>query len=93
MIMIDHIKEEIAKTYNLDTAKGIFMSVFDNQNNLILSNGVLKTDKPLDKVIEMIYHGLIEKHSETKKILCDIVITVDQKTTLEEMNNINLATE
>ncbi len=89
--MIDKIKEQVAKIYNLDESKGIFMSAFDEKNNLILSNGVLTTDKSLNKVIEMIYHGLIEKNSNTKKIICDIVTTVESKTTLEEINTINLS--
>lgn len=91
--MIEKIKQEIAKLYNLEDHKGIFMSGFDEKNNLILSNGVLTTDKPLDKVIEMIYHGLIEKHTDTKKIICDIITTIESKTTLEEINSINLSVQ
>lgn len=91
--MIEKIKQEIAKLYNLNETKGIFISTFDEKNNLILSNGVLTTDKPLDKVIEMIYHGLIEKHTNTSKIICDIVITIENKTTLEEINSINLSSQ
>lgn len=91
--MIDKIKQEIAKLYNLNEPKGIFMSAFDEKNNLILSNGVLTTDKSLDKVIEMIYHGLIEKHTNTKRIICDIVTIIETKTTLEEINSINLSSQ
>jgi hypothetical protein len=91
--MIEKIKQEIAKLYNLNEPKGIFMSAFDEKNNLILSNGVLTTDKSLDKVIEMIYHGLIEKHTNITKIICDIVTTIETKTTLEEINTINLSVQ
>jgi hypothetical protein len=90
IIMIDTIKQEIGKNYNLDIPKGIFMSGFDVNNNLIVSNGVLTTDKPLGKVIEMIYHGLIEQHTDIKKIICDIVLTIEEKHTLDEINTINL---
>ena len=89
--MIEKIKKEIQKLYNLDEPKGIFMSAFDKQGTLIISNGVLTTDKPLDKVIEMIYHGLIEKHTDTTKIICDIVTSIENKTTLEQINTINLS--
>ncbi len=91
--MIEKIKQEIAKLYNHNEPKGIFMSAFDEKNNLILSNGVLTTDKSLDKVIEMIYHGLIEKHTNTTKIICEIVTTIETKTTLEEINTINLSVQ
>jgi hypothetical protein len=91
IIMIDNIKQEISKIYNLDDPKGIFMSAFDEKNNLILSNGVLTSDKSLGKVVEMIYHGLIEKHTNTTKIICDIVTKIETKTTLEQINMINLS--
>jgi len=89
--MIDKIKKEVEKVYNLNENKGIFMSCFNETNNLILSNGVLTTDKSLDKVIDMIYHGLVEKNNNIKKIVCDIVIVIEEKHTLEDINSMNLS--
>jgi hypothetical protein len=90
--MIDKIKKELGKFYNLDESKGIFMSCFDKENNLILSNGVIVTDKKLNKVIDMIYHGLIEKQvNSIARIVCDIVLSIESKHTLEEINIINLS--
>lgn len=67
------------------------MSAFDEKNNLILSNGVLTTDKSLWKVIEMIYHGLIEQHTNITKIICDIVLTIEEQHTLQAINTIDLS--
>jgi hypothetical protein len=39
----------------------MFFSLFDKQNNLLFSNGVLETDKPMDKLIDTLYHGLMDK--------------------------------
>ena len=89
--MIEKIKQEIEKIYNLNEPKGIFMSAFDEKNNLILSNGVLTTDKSLWKVIEMIYHGLIEQHTNITKIICDIVLTIEEQHTLQAINTIDLS--
>lgn len=91
--MIEIIKEKISKNYNLDENKWFFVSCFDINNNLILSNWVLITDKSLNKVIDMIYHWLIEKNNNIKTIICDIVTSTQQKATLEEVNNINLSNE
>ena len=66
--MIEIIKEKISKNYNLDENKWFFVSCFDINNNLILSNWVLITDKSLNKVIDMIYHWLIEKNNNIKTI-------------------------
>jgi hypothetical protein len=93
IIMIDTIKQEIGEIHNLEIPKGIFISWFDEKNNIIVSNGVLTTDKPLGKVIEMIYHGLIEKHTNIRKIICDIVLTIEEKHTLDDINNTNLNTQ
>lgn len=89
--MLEKIKEQITKYYNLQESKWIFMSCFDNNNNLVVSNWVLYTDKPLDKVIEMIYHGLIEKKTNINKIICDIITKIEQKNTIDEINNINIS--
>lgn len=89
--MLEKIKEQITKYCSLQESKWIFMSCFDNNNNLVVSNWVLYTDKPLDKVIEMIYHGLIEKNNNINKIVCDVVTRVEQKHTIDEINSINIA--
>jgi hypothetical protein len=87
--MIEKILEQIWAKHNLDEARGVFISGFDN-TKLIVSNGVLTTDKPLNKVIEMIFHGLIESHWNISRIICDIITTIDEKHTLDEINAINI---
>ncbi len=92
--MIDKIKQIIAEQISLTEPNGIFISWFDDKDNLILSNWVLTTDKPLSKVIEMIYHGLIESHGNTiKKLICDIILETKLISTIEEIGIIDIHTQ
>lgn len=93
-IMIDVIKQTVAQYVPLTEANWIFISAFDDKNILVLSNGVIATDKPISKVIEMIYHGLIESHgNKIKKIICDIVINTKIISTIEEIGKIDITTQ
>jgi hypothetical protein len=37
--------------------------LFDGKNNLLFSNGVLKTDKNMDNLVDTLYYGLMDKIS------------------------------
>ena len=91
--MIEKIKQIISQSYSLEESKGFFISCFDKDNNLIISNGVLKTDKSLGKVIDMIYHGLVENHTEVSHYICDIITSITPRNTLNEINDIKLFQE
>jgi len=71
--MLEQIKEMIAKKYKMEDSKGLFFSVFDEKNTLLLSNWVLETDKPLGQLVELLYHWLVEKQPTAKKIVADII--------------------
>ena len=88
--MIEKIKEIINTKYNQQDTKGIFFSWYDKDKNMILSSWVINTDKPLQKVSEMLYHGLIEKHNEILYIRCDIVETIQPITSMEEVERIDM---
>jgi hypothetical protein len=92
--MIEKILQQIWVKYNSEEHRGIFLSAFDKNNTLIISNGVLITDKPLNKVIEMIYHWLIESHwNIISKIICDIITIIQEKHTIDEINSIDISHE
>ena len=91
--MIEKIKEQISKEYSLNETKGIFLSCFNQENELILSNGVLATNKSLWIVIDMLYHGIIEEKSNTiRTIVCDIVTQTQLLNTMDEINKIDIST-
>jgi len=39
---------------------GVFFSAFDNQGKLLLSHGVLETDKTLDSLLDLFYNGMLK---------------------------------
>ncbi len=91
--MIDTIKTTIAKTHPLTESKGIFFSCFDKNKKLINSHGVAITDKPLDKVIDMIYYGLLEAQAgEIKSLICHLITYIEEITDVNKINTIDLTT-
>ncbi|MFZ2150913.1 MAG: hypothetical protein WAZ12_03670 [Candidatus Absconditicoccaceae bacterium] len=83
--MIEKIKSELFKKYKNDDIKGMFFSLFDEKNNLLFSNGVLKTDKTMDKLIDTLYYGLMDKISGIKTVVVDVVLSYDQETDLQKL--------
>jgi uncharacterized membrane protein len=72
-IMLDTIKEAIYKKYKPEENRAIFLSLFDANKNLLVSNGVITTDKTLDQIITILYNAIVAKHPETEVITADIV--------------------
>lgn len=83
--MIEKIKSELFKKYKNDDIKWIFFSLFDGKNNLLFSNGVLKTDKTMDNLVDTLYYGLMDKISWVKTVVVDIVLSYDQETDLQKI--------
>ena len=78
MDFLQILKEHIALQYSLNEPRGCFLSTFDRNDNLINSHGVLSTDKELGTVIDMMYHGLIEKNkNRITSIICDVVLSTE----------------
>ncbi|MEI7563732.1 MAG: hypothetical protein WCJ39_09185 [bacterium] len=71
--MLEAIKTAIFKTYKQEDLKGLFFSLFDANKNLLVSNGVITTDKPLGQLIDILYNAIVTKHPETQSIVVDIV--------------------
>ncbi len=83
--MIEKIKSELFKKYKNDEKRGMFFSLFDAKNNLLFSNGVLKTDKSMDKLVDTLYYGLMDKISWVKNIVVDVVLSYQQETDLNKL--------
>lgn len=83
--MIEKIKSELFKKYKNDDIKWIFFSLFDKQNSLLFSNGVLETDKTMDKLIDTLYHGLMDKITWVKNVVIDVVLNYQQEKDLKKI--------
>lgn len=88
--MLEKIKKVVFSKYKKTDTNGVFFSALDKDNNLILSNGVVFSDKSLEQTIETIYHGLIEKHTNIETMIIDIVIDTKEITNPKEIQNISL---
>lgn len=72
--MLEKIKNEIQKTFPLQSVRGLFFSAFNEQNQLIASNGVIKTDRSLEQLLTSFYQGILQKsEKQIKKLIFDIV--------------------
>lgn len=72
--MIDKIKTELSQFTSLQNKSGIFFSAFDAQGHLLASNGVIKTDRTLEMILESFYKGILHPLApQIKRIVFDIV--------------------
>ena len=72
--MIEKIKIQIAQILPLTSKVWLFVSAFDENGKLITSNGVMKTDRSIEQLIESFYQGILKKkESEIKSLIFDIV--------------------
>ena len=72
--MIEKIKIQIAQIVSLTSKVWLFVSAFDKNGNLIISNGVMKTDRSIEQLIESFYQAILKKkESEIKSLIFDIV--------------------
>jgi hypothetical protein len=55
-----------------------------------MSNGVITSDKELEQLINTIYHGLVEKHTNIANILIDVVSETQEITDMKELQSISL---
>ena len=83
--MLERIKELISKTYKLEENRGLFFSLFDDKKNLIMSNGVLETDKTIWQLIDLLYHWLVEKYQNVKTIVVDVVTEYHEETDMQKI--------
>lgn len=83
--MLEKIQSEILKKYKATDIKWMFFSVFSNTWDLLMSNGVIDTDKPIPELCEIIYNWLIKKQKNIQTIAVDIVENFEKQ---EDVNKI-----
>ncbi len=72
--MLEEIKKLIYSKYKSEDKIWLFFSLFDEKENLLISNGVLTTDKTLEEMINLLYNWILKaQESKTKHIIIDVV--------------------
>jgi len=87
--MLEQIKSAIFWKYKQDEVRWLFLSTFNDTNALISSNGSLEPDKVLNQLVELLYHGLLEKEKNLKVVVVDIVTESMQETNMQKLMQIN----
>ena len=88
--MLEKIKNAIFAKYKKEDCKWVFLSVFDENNKLLMSNWALYTDKVLDNILDTLYHGLVEKYKNVAYIVVDIITDEEEITDVSKINEISL---
>ncbi len=77
--MIKQIKDEVFKVFNSEEMKGVFLSWFDANKALVVSDWILTTDKPLHDNLDLIYKQYIEdKIKGITYVVVDVVSEITQ---------------
>lgn len=77
--MLELIKKTLYQYIKPDSITGLFFSLLDAQGTLMISNGVITTDKPAEQLIQIIYNGILSQHPGAKTVVCDIVNTLEEQ--------------
>ena len=88
--MLEKIKKAIFEKYKREDCKWAFLSVFDENNKLLMSSGAFYTDKVLDSLIDTLYHWLVEKYKNIAYITVDIITDEEEITDVSKINEIPL---
>ena len=72
--MKEKIKKAVFKKYNPEEKKGVFLSWFDKEHTLLISQWIITSEKSLQENIESLYDKfLLPKKKELYYFSCDIV--------------------
>ena len=88
--MLEKIKEVVFAKYKKEDCKWVFLSVFDENNKLLMSNGAFYTDKVLDNILDTLYRGLVEKYKNAAYIIVDLITDEEEITDVSKINEISL---
>ena len=86
--MLEKIKEAVFVKYKKEDIFWVFLSVFDENNKLLMSNWAFHTDKVLDGILDTLYHWLVEKYKDITSVVIDIIIDTQEITDVSKINEI-----
>lgn len=88
--MLEKIKEAVFAKYKKEDIFWVFLSVFDGNNKLLMSNGAFYTDKVLDGILDTLYHWLVEKYKNISYVVVDVITDEEEITDISKINEIPL---
>lgn len=89
--MLEKIKGAVFAKYKKEDIFWVFISAFDENNKLLMSNGCFYTDKVLDNILDTLYHGLFEKYKNISYLIVDIVINSQEILDVSKLNEVSLS--
>lgn len=79
--MLEKIKKIVLASYSATEPRGVFFSLFDSSWKLIVSNGVIQSNKSLEETMETLFHGIVEQYvPQLESLVVDVVTSVKQET-------------
>lgn len=88
--MFELLKKKLFDKIKSDETKGIFLSVFDDKNNLLTSQGVFQTDRPASQLIETLYNSTVAPLKNSKRVLCDIIVDYHEESDIQKILNTSM---
>ena len=88
--MLEQIKALLFPKYQPTEKRWLFLSAFTPEWALISSNGTIDPEKPLEELVELLYHGIIEKEANVQHLAIDVVTEIQQESTVEQLQALNL---
>lgn len=74
IIVLEQIKTQLSPYLAPNFKTGLFFSAFDQNGRLLSSNGVIKTDRPRETLLQNFYQGILKKQeSLIKTIVFDVI--------------------
>ena len=88
--MLEKIKAVLFQKYAKTDLRWIFLSSFDENNQILDSTWVVYADKSLEDILDTIYHWVIEKRQWIKFVVLDVVTEYREIMDLVEMQNLSV---
>ncbi len=88
--MLEKLQTKLFEKYKKDEKRGLFISAFDAEKKLLVSNWVVNTDKPLEELSKKLYEGLVANQKTAKIIVLDVVKTINQETDVAKLSTYSL---
>lgn len=74
MLVIDRIKSEVSQYVVLQSKTGVFLSAFGKDGKLLLSHGVVRTNRTLEMILQSFYTAFLQKiEAQVATVILDIV--------------------
>ncbi len=87
--MLEKIKKALYATYSPDELKWVFFSGFSENHQLIFSQWVVTTDKPLHELVESLYASFSDDQlKKTRYMVVDVVSDITEVHDLNEAMNV-----